>query len=105
MRLMSWPDGEHYLRPLQFVVVSLLSSVVSTLLFSRTGGVLSDQNYLTHRFPRLLSRQKQTNFFVGLLSAAQHLTPAVVCDSSFLHVFVYFYCMCLKSHTFIFLFY
>ena len=34
-RLMSWPDGESYLRPLQFLVISLLLSVVSTLyLFS-----------------------------------------------------------------------
>ena len=31
MRLMSWPDGERYLRPLQSLVVSLLSSFVSTL--------------------------------------------------------------------------
>ena len=41
------------------------------------------------------------HFFVGLLWAAQHLTPTVVCDSSF--YFVYYYCMCVKSHTFIFL--
>ena len=40
MRLMSWPDGERYLRSLQSLVVSLLS-LVSTLLFSRTGGVVS----------------------------------------------------------------
>ena len=40
-------------------------------------------------------------FFVCLLWAAQHLTPTVVCDSSF--YFVYYYCMCVKSHTFIFL--
>ena len=46
-RLMSWPDGERYLRPLQSLVVSLLLSVVSTLVFSRTGGVLSHQNFLT----------------------------------------------------------
>ena len=39
-RLMSWPDGERYLRPLLSLVVSLLS-LVSTLIFSRTGGVLS----------------------------------------------------------------
>ena len=30
---MSWPDGERYLRPLQFFVFSLLLSLVSTLVF------------------------------------------------------------------------
>ena len=51
-RLMSLPDGERYLRPPQSLVVSLLLSLVSTLVFSRTGGVLSHQSILTHRFPR-----------------------------------------------------
>ena len=49
--LMSWPDGERYLRPPQTPVVSLLLSLVSTLLFSRTRGLLSDLHSLTHRFP------------------------------------------------------
>ena len=40
-RLMSWPEGERYSCPLQSIVVSFLFSLVSTLLFSRTGGVLS----------------------------------------------------------------
>ena len=35
-RLMSWPDGERCLRPLQSLVVSLLLSLVSTLVLSRT---------------------------------------------------------------------
>ena len=52
-RLMSWPDGQCYSRPLQALVVSLLS-LVSTLLFSRTGGVLSHRNSLTHRQGRRL---------------------------------------------------
>ena len=51
-RVMSWPDGEQYSRPLQSRVVSLLLLLVSTLLFSRTGGVPSHLNSLTHRFPR-----------------------------------------------------
>ena len=51
-RLMSWPDGEHYLRPPQSLVVSFLLSLVSTLVLSRTGGVLSPRSILTHRFPR-----------------------------------------------------
>ena len=52
-RLMSLPDGERYLRPLQSLVVSLL---LSTLVFSRTGGVLSHRSILTHRFPRFPPR-------------------------------------------------
>ena len=51
-RLMSWPDGERYLRPPLSLVVSLLLSLVSTLVFSRTGGVLSHRNSLIHKFPR-----------------------------------------------------
>ena len=35
-QMMSWSDGECYLRPLQSLVVSLLLSLVSTLVFSRT---------------------------------------------------------------------
>ena len=37
--LMSWPDLERYLRPLQSLIISLLLSLLSTLVFSRTGGV------------------------------------------------------------------
>ena len=55
-RLMSWPDGERYLRPPQSLVVSLLLFLVSTLVLSRTGGVLSPLNSLTHRFPRFPPR-------------------------------------------------
>ena len=50
--LMSWPDGERCLPPLQSLVVSLLLSLVSTLVLSRTGGVLFYRSILTHRFPR-----------------------------------------------------
>ena len=52
MWLMSWPDGERYSCPLQSLVVSFFLSLISTLVFSWTGGVLSHQNFLTHRFPR-----------------------------------------------------
>ena len=51
-QLMSLPDGERCLRPPQSLVVSLLLPLVSTLVFSRTGGVLSLQSILTHRFPQ-----------------------------------------------------
>ena len=44
---MSWPNEKRYSCPLQSLVISL----VSTLFFSRTEGVLSHQNSLTHRFP------------------------------------------------------
>ena len=51
IRLMSWPDGERYSCPLQSLVVSFLLSIVSTVLFSRIGGVLSHLNFSTHMFP------------------------------------------------------
>ena len=53
-RLISWPDGEHYSRPLQSLVVSLL--IISRIHFSRTGGVLSHRNPSTHRFPQFLPK-------------------------------------------------
>ena len=42
-------DEERYSRPLQSLVISLLLSFVSTLLYPRTGGVLSHRNSLTHK--------------------------------------------------------
>ena len=44
---MSWSDGEHCLRPLQSLVVSLLLSINA---FSRTGGLLFHRNSSTRRF-------------------------------------------------------
>ena len=83
-RLMSWPDGERYSCPLQSLVVSLLLSLVSTLVFSQTGGVLSHLNSLSYRLPRfpprnlcslvmlvvfsLSSSMQRTQPFVKLLS-------------------------------------
>ena len=55
-RPMSWPDGERYLRPPQSLVVSLLLSLVSTLVFCRTGGVLSHQSILT-RVPSISTEE------------------------------------------------
>ena len=46
------PDLEHYLRPPLSLVVSLLLSLVSTFVFSWTGGVLFHRSSLTHRFPQ-----------------------------------------------------
>ena len=55
-RRTSWPDRERCLRPPQSLVVSLLLFLVSTLVLSRTGGVLSLRSILTHRFPQLPPR-------------------------------------------------
>ena len=46
-RLMSWPDGVRYSCPLQFFVISLVLSLVSTLIFSRSEDVLSHRNSST----------------------------------------------------------
>ena len=50
---MSLPDGERCLRLPESLVVSLLLPLVSTLVLSRTGDVLSHRSILTHRFPQL----------------------------------------------------
>ena len=99
-RLMSWPGGERYLRPLQSLVVSLLLSLVSTLVFSQTGGALSHLNSLTHRFPRFPTRNlcsfvmlavfslvfaaTDTAFFWALISlglAESRILPAAPVDT------------------------
>ena len=49
-QLLSWPGRECYSCPRQFLVVFLLLSVVSTLLFSQTGGILSYRNSSTNWF-------------------------------------------------------
>ena len=54
--VMSWLDGERYSCPLQSFVIFLLLSLVSTLLFSRTGCVLSHLNSSNRRPPRFPSR-------------------------------------------------
>ena len=51
-RLTSWPDGVRCFRPPPSLVVSLLLSLVSTLVLSRTGNVLSHRSSLTHGFPQ-----------------------------------------------------
>ena len=56
-QLMSLPDGERCLCPPQSLVVSLLLPLVSTLVFSRTGGVPSLQSILTHRFPSISTEE------------------------------------------------
>ena len=79
MQLMSWPDGERYLCTLQFLVVSLLLSLVSTILFSRTGGVLSHQNSLTCRFPRFPLRNLCSLLMRAVFSLAYAATDTAFC--------------------------
>ena len=56
-RPMSWPDRERYLCSLQSLVVYFLMSLVTTLVLSGTGGILSHLNSLTHRFPRISTEE------------------------------------------------
>ena len=78
-RLMSWSDGERYLRSLQSLVVSLLLSLVSTLVFSQTGGVLSHRNSSTHRFPRFPSRNLCSLVTLAVFSLAYTATDTAFC--------------------------
>ena len=66
--LISWPDRERCLRPLQSLVVSLLLSLVSTLLFSRTGGVLSHRSSSTRRFPQFPPRNLCSLVMIAVFS-------------------------------------
>ena len=72
-RLISWPDGEHYSWPLQSFVVSLLLSLVSTLIFSRTGGVPSHRNSSKCRLPRFPPRTPSSCSLYSLSSTLQWL--------------------------------
>ena len=78
-RLMSWPDRERYLRPRQSLVVSLLLSFVSTLVFSRTGSVMSRRNSLTHRFPRFPSRNMCSLVMLAVSSLVYAATDTAFC--------------------------
>ena len=78
--LISWPDGERYLRPLQSLVISLLLSLVSTLLFSRNGGILSHRNFSTHRIPQSQLRNLCSLIMLAvcsLSSTLQRTQPSV----------------------------
>ena len=77
-RLMSWPDEERYLRPLQSLVVSLLF-LVSTLLFCGTRGALSHLNSSPHRFPwySLRNIAPSSHSQCAFSSALQRTQPSV----------------------------
>ena len=78
-RLMSWPDGERYLRPPQSLVVSLVLSLVSTLFFSRTGGVLSHRNSSIHRFPQFPPRNFCSLVSFAVFSLVYAETNTAIC--------------------------
>ena len=78
-RLLSWPDGERHLRSLQSLFVFLLLSFVSTLLFSRTGGVLSHRNSLTRRFPRFPLRNLCSLVMLAVFSLVYATTDIAFC--------------------------
>ena len=78
-RLMSWPGGERYLHSLQFLVVSFLLSLVSTLLFSLTEAVLSNRNSSTLRFPRFLLRNLCSLVTLAVFSLVYAATDKASC--------------------------
>ena len=78
---MSWPDGERYLFPLQSLVVYVLLSLVFTLIFSWTGGVLSHLNSLTHRVPRIASRNLCFYVMLAVFSVVFATTDTVFCEA------------------------
>ena len=78
-RLMSWPDGERYLLLQQSLIVTLLLSLVSTFLFSRTRGVLSHLNSLTHKFPRFPPRNLCFYVMLAMFSLAFAATDTAFC--------------------------
>ena len=75
-RLMSLPDGKCYLPSPQSRAVFLLS-LISTLLFSRTGGVLSHRNSSTHRFPRFPPRNLRSLIMLAVFSLVYAATDTV----------------------------
>ena len=78
-RLMSWPDGERYLRPPQSLVVSLLLPLVAALVFPPTGGVLSHRSSLTHRLPRFLPRNLYSLVMLAVFSLVYAATDTAYC--------------------------
>ena len=78
-RPMSWLVGVLILHPPQSLVVSLLLPLVSTLVLSRTGGVLSHLNSLTHRFPRFPPRNLGSLVMLAVSSLVFAATDTAFC--------------------------
>ena len=82
-QLMSWPEEERYLLTPKSLVVFLLLSLVSILVLSRTGGVLSHRNSLTHRFPRFPPRNLCSLVMLAVFSLVYAAT-----DTAFFYVLI-----------------
>ena len=78
-RQMSWPDRVRYLRSLQSLVVSVLLSLVSTLILSRIGGILSHGSSLTHRSPRFPPRNLCSLAMLAVSSLVFAATDTAFC--------------------------
>ena len=68
--------------PQQSLVVTLLLSQVSPFLFSRTGGVLSHLNFLTHKLPRFPPRNLCFYVMLAVFSLAFAATDTAFCLAS-----------------------
>ena len=77
-RLMSWRNRERYSCPLQSLLVSLLS-LVSTFVFSRTGGALSHRNSSTRRFARFPPRNLCSLVTLAVFSLVYAATDTAYC--------------------------
>ena len=71
--LMSWPDVERYSCSLQSIVAFVVSSLVSTFVFSRTGGIFSSK-----LFPRLPPRSLCSLVTLAVLSFAYVATDTAL---------------------------
>ena len=78
-QLMSWSDTEHYLHPLQSLVVFLFLSLIFTLVFSWTGGILSHLNSSTHRFPQFPPRNLCSLVMLAVFSLIYAATDEALC--------------------------
>ena len=73
-QLTSWLDGERYLRFFQSLLISLLLFFESSLPFTRTGGVLSYRNSLTHRLPQFPPRSLCSTVMLAVTSLVYAVT-------------------------------
>ena len=71
------------MHPPQFLAVSLLLPLASTLLFSRTGGVLSHRNSSTNRFPRFPTRNLCSFVTLAVPSLVYAATHTTYCRALF----------------------
>ena len=78
-RLIRWPSGERYSCPLQSLVVSFSLSLVSTFLFSWSGGELSHVNSSIHRLPQFPPRNLCSLVTLAVFSLVFAATDTVSC--------------------------